>query len=73
MSHMVKMFEKIIEKYTKLSTETDDPIKKLEVVAILKDELDVWEMEANSLIDKFSLSHIRRLRDQIIETLLSKK
>lgn len=73
MNHMVKMFEKIIEKYTKLSTETDDPIKKLEVVAILKDELDVWEMEANSLIDKFSLSHIRRLRDQIIETLLSKK
>lgn len=73
MIRMAKMYEKIIDDYTKKSAKIDDPQKKREIASALREELDRWEKDSNILIDQFSLSYIRQLRDQIIEELLSKK
>ncbi len=70
---MIKMYEKIIQKYTKIPLDIHDPQKKIEIANTLREELDKWEEESNILIDKFSFSYIQQLRDQIIEELLSKK
>jgi hypothetical protein len=73
MIRMIKIYEKIVEKYTSIPEIWDDPKKKVEITTLLRKELDSWEKESNGIIDQFSLSHTRRLRDQIIAELLSKK